>query len=245
MDPASAYLVRGFSFYLAEQGHGPVPAFVLWHISADYCRLKDGYRVQYTIFDTPVLSFALRHSASLFLRVFGWRMEGQLPDVPKCVMIAAPHTSNWDLPIMLFFAFAFKTKLFFMVKDAVFRWPLGPFFRWLGGIPIDRTKRNGMVEQSIQVFRENETLILVVPPSGTRSKVEYWKTGFYHIASGAQVPIVLGFLDYRRKVGGVGPVVVPNGNIEDDMKIIRAFYADITAKYPEKSSLSTVTSLER
>jgi len=168
-----------------------------------------------------------------------------LPEVPQCVMIAAPHTSNWDLPIMLFFAFAFRTKLFFMVKDAVFRWPFGPLFRWLGGIPIDRTKRNGIVEQSIQAFRENEQLTMVVPPSGTRSKVEYWKTGFYHIARGANVPIALGFLDYGRKVGGVGPTIVPTGDIEEDMKEIRAFYADITAKYPEKSSLTTAISLDR
>jgi 1-acyl-sn-glycerol-3-phosphate acyltransferase len=172
-------------------------------------------------------------------------MEGRLPDISKCVMIAAPHTSNWDLPIMLFFAFAFKTKLFFMVKDAIFVWPFGLLFRWLGGIPIDRSKRNGVVEQSIRAFRENATLILVVPPSGTRSKVEYWKTGFYHIASGARVPILLGFLDYRRKVGGVGPTIIPTGNIENDMKTIRTFYAGITAKHPEKSSLTTATSFER
>lgn len=197
-------------------------------------------RMQYTIFDTPVLSSALRRTASLFLRIFGWRMEGQFPDVPKCVMIAAPHTSNWDLPVMLFFAFAFQTKMYFMLKDATFRWPFGGFFRWLGGIPIDRTKSSGVVEQSIQAFRDNEQLVMVVPPSGTRSKVMYWKTGFYHIASGAGVPIVLGFLDYGRKVGGVGPAVDPTGDIEADMKTIRAFYANITAKYPEKSTLPSI-----
>ena len=196
--------------------------------------------MQYTIFDTPVLSSALRRTASLFLRIFGWRMEGKLPDVPKCVMIAAPHTSNWDLPIMLFFAFAFQTKLYFMLKDATFRWPFGGFFRWLGGIPIDRTKTSGMVEQSIQAFQDNEQLVMVVPPSGTRSKVMHWKTGFYHIADGAGVPIVLGFLDYGRKGGGVGPAVVPTGDIEADMKTIRAFYANITAKYPEKSIFSSI-----
>ena len=201
--------------------------------------------MHYTIFDTPILSSVLRRTAGLFLRVFGWRKEGQLPDIPKCVMIAAPHTSNWDLPVMLFFAFAFQTKLFFMVKDAVFRWPFGPLFRWLGGIPIDRTKPNGVVEQSIQAFRDNDELIMVVPPSGTRSKVRYWKTGFYHIANGAGVPIMLGFLDYRRKVGGVGPVVVPTGDIEADMQAVRAFYADITGKNPEKASLWTVASLDR
>ena len=196
--------------------------------------------MQYTIFDTPVLSSALRRTASLFLRIFGWRTEGKMPDVPKCVMIAAPHTSNWDLPVMLFVPFAFQTKLYFMLKDATFRWPFGGFFRWLGGIPIDRTKSSGVVEQTIQTFRDNEQLVMVVPPSGTRSKVMYWKTGFYHIASGAGVPIVLGFLDYGRKVGGVGPAVDATGDIEADMKTIRAFYANITAKYPEKATLPSI-----
>jgi 1-acyl-sn-glycerol-3-phosphate acyltransferase len=201
--------------------------------------------VHYTIFDTPILSFALRRSAALILRIFGWRTEGQLPEIPKCVMIAAPHTSNWDLPIMLFFVFAFKTKLYVMVKDATFRWPFGKFFRWLGCIPINRSKAHGVVAQSIQAFQENEELILMVPPSGTRAKVEYWKTGFYHIANGAGVPIVLGFLDYGRKVGGVGPMIIPTGDLEQDMKEIRAFYADITAKYPEKSSISTVAPTDK
>ena len=198
--------------------------------------------MQYTIFDTPILSFALRRWAALFLRIFGWRKEGQFPDAPKCVMIAAPHTSNWDLVIMLFLAFAFDTKLYFMMKDAVFRWPFAGLFKWLGGIPIDRSKSHGVVEQSIQAFRDNEKLVLVVPPSGTRAKVMRWKTGFYHIATGAGVPIALGFLDYGRKVGGIGPSVTPTGDIEEDMKIISAFYAGITGKYPEKVSLPTVGS---
>ena len=183
----------------------------------------------------------LRRSSSLILGIFGWRMEGQMPDIPKCVMIAAPHTSNWDMVVMLFFAFAFSTKLYFMIKDAVFRWPFGGFFRWLGGIPIDRTKSNGVVGQSIEAFQNNERLVLVVPPSGTRAKVMRWKTGFYHIATGAGMPIVLGFLDYGRKRGGVGPLISPTGNIEADMKEISDFYSGITAKYPEKSTLPTIT----
>lgn len=196
--------------------------------------------MQYTIFDTPLLSFTLRRSSWLCLRVFGWRTEGEFPDVPKCVMIAAPHTSNWDMVIMLFVAFALQTKLYFMLKDAAFRWPFGPFFRWLGGIPIDRSKSSGMVGQSIEAFRENEELILVVPPSGTRSKVMKWKTGFYHIANGAEVPILMGFLDYARKVGGIGPLVFPTGDIKADMKKIADFYTGITAKYPEKATLPTI-----
>lgn len=171
------------------------------------------------------------------MKIFGWRSEGRLTDTPKCVMIAAPHTSNWDMPIMLFTAFALDTKMYYMMKDAAFRWPFGGFFRWLGGIPIDRTKSNGVVGQSIEAFEDNEELVLVVPPSGTRSKSTRWKTGFYHIAVGAKVPIVLGFLDYARKAGGVGPTIMPTGDFEADMKKIGVFYAGVTAKYPEKKTL--------
>ncbi len=104
--------------------------------------------------------------------------------------------------------------------------------RWLGGVPIDRSKSNNVVEQSIELFHQSNRLILTVPPSGTRSRVSYWKTGFYHIANGASVPIVLGFLDYRLRAGGVGPAVQPTGDIAKDMKVISSFYADISGKYP-------------
>jgi 1-acyl-sn-glycerol-3-phosphate acyltransferase len=168
-------------------------------------------------------------------------MEGEVPDTPKYVLIAAPHTSNWDLPIMLCLAFAFRTSLFWMGKHTLFRRPFGPIMRWLGGIPIDRREAHNVVELSAQLFRNAERLVMVVPPEGTRQKVRYWKTGFYRIAESAHVPIVLGFLDYRRKVGGLGPVVVPTGDIDADMVVIRAFYADITGKYSDRFDQAQVT----
>jgi len=183
--------------------------------------------------------------AHLLLKIFRWRMEGSVPDLAKFVMIAAPHTSNWDLPITLTLAFTFKLKIFWMGKDAMFRWPFGAMFRWLGGIPIDRSQRKNMVEQTIDVFRRNEEMVIVIPPEGTRSKVRYWKTGFYHVANGAGVPIVLGFLDYRRKAGGFGPVLVPTGDIEADMGTIRAFYANIVGKYLDKSGQASVVDRDR
>jgi 1-acyl-sn-glycerol-3-phosphate acyltransferase len=196
--------------------------------------------VNYTIFDTPVLN-ALLHRLSFFLlKIFDWRTEGTLPKVRKYFMIAAPHTSNWDLPVMLTLSFAFRVKMFWMGKDALFRWPFGPLFRWLGGISIDRSKSTNVVAQSIELFREKEELVLVVPPEGTRKSVKSWKTGFYYIASGAGVPIVLGFLDYRRKAGGFGPAITPTGDIEADMEKIRAFYVNITGKYPAKTDHATV-----
>ena len=191
--------------------------------------------MNYTIFDTPVVNTLARMFSLFMLKLTGWKLEGKMPDIPKFVVIAAPHTSNWDLPYTLFFAFALNAKIYWMGKDALFRWPFGGVFKWLGGIPIDRSKSNSVVDTIIEALRKNEELILAVSPSGTRSKVAYWKTGFYHIANGANAPVVLGFLDYRRRAGGIGPVVYPTGDIEEDMKIIREFYSGITGKYPDKA----------
>ncbi len=166
----------------------------------------------------------------LILKLAGWKVSGHVPDIPKFVMIAAPHTSNWDLPYTLFVAFAMKVKIYWMGKKELFRPPFGPLLRWLGGIPIDRSKSNGVVGQSIQQLQDAEKLVLTVPPTGTRRKVMHWKTGFYHIAHGAGVPIVLGFLDYGRKMGGVGPLFYPTGDINADMKEIQAFYKDIQGR---------------
>lgn len=177
----------------------------------------------------------------IFLKLSGWRVEGEIPDIKKCVIIAAPHTSNWDFPITLAIAFALKVKIYWMGKSAIFRWPFGTFCRWLGGIPIDRSRTHRVVEQAVEAFKARERLIMVIPPEGTRKKVAYWKTGFYHIACGAQVPIVLGFLDYRRKAGGIGPTFQPTGCIEADMRSIRAFYATITGKCQKLFSNACMT----
>jgi 1-acyl-sn-glycerol-3-phosphate acyltransferase len=166
----------------------------------------------------------------VFLKIMGWRVEGKIPDIKKFVIIAAPHTSNWDFPITLAVAFALRMKIYWMGKAAMFRWPFAGTLRWLGGIPIDRSQSHNVVEQSIQAFHKLERLIMVVPPEGTRKKVSYWKTGFYHIAKGANVPIVLGFLDYKRKAGGIGPTFYPTGRLEEDLQKIQAFYAAITGK---------------
>jgi 1-acyl-sn-glycerol-3-phosphate acyltransferase len=165
------------------------------------------------------------------LKITGWRAEGRLPDVSKFVLIAAPHTSNWDFPIGVFTAFALRAKIYWMGKNTLFRWPFGVFFKWLGGIPVDRSRSNNMVLQTIRQFRDNERLIVAIPPSGTRKRVLKWKTGFYYIATGANVPIVLGFFNYPEKKAGFGPTYVPSGNIDSDMKEIRAFYSDIKGKH--------------
>lgn len=188
-----------------------------------------------TVHDVPLGKTLMRGLARIIFRVTGWRPAGKRPSLPKYVIIAAPHTSNWDFLYTLCLAFILEIKPFIMMKGDWFRWPLGPMLGWFGAIPIDRSRSTHVVARSIDAFHKRRRFVLLVPPSGTRSKVMHWKSGFYHIAVGANVPIVLGYLDYRRKVGGIGPIVHPTGNLEEDMKIIKAFYVGITAKYPEQA----------
>lgn len=191
--------------------------------------------MNHTIFNTPGLEEFLCRISRIILSLTGWRTEGRLPLIPKFVLVGAPHTSNWDLPLTLLVAFALRARIHWMGKTAIFRRPFKGFFQWLGGIPVERAQSDNLVEQSIQQFHCNDRLILTIAPAGTRQRVVRWKSGFYHIACGADVPIVLGFLDYRRKVGGIGPVVYPTGNITVDMEAIRAFYDSVTGKNPAQS----------
>ncbi len=191
-----------------------------------------------TVHDVPLARTLMAGLARIVFRLTGWKPAGKRPSLSKYVIIAAPHTSNWDFLYTLCLAFILEIKPFIMMKADWFRWPLGSLFRWFGAIPVDRSKSTRVVERSIEAFHKHPRFVLLVPPAGTRSKVMYWKTGFYHIAMGANVPIVLGYLDYRRKVGGIGPIVHPTGDTEGDMKIIRDFYAGITAKYPKQALIS-------
>ena len=195
--------------------------------------------MNYTLLDVPLLKNLLRFCAVLYLKITGWKREGQVPNLDKFLIIAAPHTSNWDFPISLAMLLAFKVRAYWMGKDSMFRWPYGLLFRLLGGIPIDRSKANNAVEQSIKAIKERKKMVLMLSPEGTRKKVAYWKTGFYHIAHGSGVPIVLGYLDYARKVGGIGGLVYASGNIESDMNAIQLFYSNVTARHPEKSSVAS------
>jgi 1-acyl-sn-glycerol-3-phosphate acyltransferase len=188
--------------------------------------------MHHTIFQTPGVNTALRALSLAFLRLNGWRVEGSLPpDTPKCVLIAAPHTSNWDLPYTLMCAFALQLNIVWMGKASIFRFPFGALMRWLGGIAVDRSKANNLVAASAAALVAAEgRLQLVVPPEGTRGKTRHWKTGFYFIALEARVPIVLAFMDYQRKVAGLGPVFVPSGDVERDMTEIKRFYAGVKGR---------------
>lgn len=171
-----------------------------------------------------------------FLKVLGWRLEGSVPDVPKYVFVAAPHTSNWDFLIFLAVTFASRMRCIWMGKDSLFRPPFGVLFTWLGGIPIDRSSSQSVVWQAVQAFQSREEIIMGISPEGTRKKTDHWKKGFYYVALGANVPLVFGFADYGRKVAGFGPTFMPTGDIQADMEIIRDFYKDIKGKFPENVS---------
>ena len=174
-----------------------------------------------------------RALARAWLRFFGWKVEGSLPPGIKAVAIAYPHTTNWDLPFMLAVAYHLGVRPSWLGKRQIFRAPFGGFMRWLGGISVDRSARTNMVAQVVERFAEIDRLFLVIPPSATRHKAAHWKSGFYHIARGANVPILCTFLDYTRKVGGIGRVVIPSGDVRADMDLIREFYVGVQGRYPE------------
>jgi len=189
-----------------------------------------------TIFDTPIVNTLLRWLSVAFLRLTGWQVVGKLPaDAAKSVLIAAPHTSNWDLPYTLMVAFALRLNVYWMGKTSLFKPPFRGLMMWLGGIPVDRGQSNNLVAaSSAAIMQAAGPLQLIVPPEGTRSGTRYWKTGFYYIAAGAGVPIVMAYLDYDKKIGGLGPVFQTTGDIAADMLAIKAFYADVKGKNPDQ-----------
>ena len=189
-----------------------------------------------TIFTTPVVNTVLRGLSVAFLRLTGWTVEGALPPgAAKSVFIAAPHTSNWDLPYTLMVAFALRLNPYWMGKHSIFKPPFRGLMMWLGGIPVNREQSNNLVAASSQALTEAQgPLQLIVPPEGTRSKTRYWKTGFYYIALGAKVPIVMAYMDYTAKRSGLGPVFEPSGDIETDMAAIKAFYKPFKGRNPDQ-----------
>ena len=188
--------------------------------------------MHHTIFDTPIVNTLLRWGSIGFLRLTGWQVVGSLPpNAVKSVLIAAPHTSNWDLPYTLMVAFVLRLNVYWMGKSSLFKPPFRGVMMWLGGLPVDRAQSNNLVAaSSAAIVAAAGPLQLIVPPEGTRSGTRFWKTGFYYIAEGAGVPIVLAYLDYDKKVGGLGPVFQPTGDIEADMVAIKAFYAGVAGK---------------
>jgi 1-acyl-sn-glycerol-3-phosphate acyltransferase len=171
--------------------------------------------------------------ARWFLRRGGWRIEGERPPYDSFVLIAAPHTSNWDFPYMLAFATLFDIKISWLAKHSLFYPPMGWITRVLGGIPIERHKNSNVVAELVDLLKNDPKLVLAVPAEGTRSYSDYWKSGFYHIARGAGVPIVPSYLDYGQRRGGFGPALIPTDDVKADMDYLREFYGPMMGKHPE------------
>ncbi|MDX1693867.1 MAG: lysophospholipid acyltransferase family protein [Ketobacteraceae bacterium] len=197
---------------------------------------------RHTIFNTPIITPLCQLFSRLLLSLAGWKVEGKRPDIPKYVLIAAPHTSNWDFYYLILMAFYYRMPICWMGKDSLFHGWRGPFMRWLGGIPVNRSSASNLVNDTVAAFRQTDSMTIAIPPEGTRGQVTYWKSGFYHIARGADVPIVLGYLDFGRKCGGLGPVFWPTGDFDTDLKEIKAFYGPIQGKHRQNFSGDAVKS---
>jgi 1-acyl-sn-glycerol-3-phosphate acyltransferase len=167
-----------------------------------------------------------------FYRTRGWKATGTPPADRRCVIIAAPHTSNWDFVNLLGLTSDLGVKVHFMGKTSLFRWPLRRFMADMGGIPVDRHTRHNAVQAMVDEFARRKEFMLVIAPEGTRSAVTQWRTGFYHIAQAAGVPLVIGMMDYGKKSGGLGPAIMPSGDYRADMAKIVEFYCGVTPRNP-------------
>ncbi|RLD59952.1 MAG: acyltransferase [Bacteroidetes bacterium] len=179
-------------------------------------------------------------SRVLLVNLLGWKFEGELPKIKKYVLIVAPHTSAMDFLIGRLYSTVFCLNINILQKKELFFFPLGSILKYLGGIPVDRGKDANIVFQLTEKFDSNEYMALAIAPEGTRKKVTHWKKGFYYIAQKANVPIVVAFIDYKRKVVGIKKVITPSGNIKDDMIEIKNCYKDVTAKIPENFSIGNI-----
>jgi 1-acyl-sn-glycerol-3-phosphate acyltransferase len=181
--------------------------------------------VRITIFSTPVLAPILQFLSIVGLRLFGWRAVGKVPKgLRKYVIIAAPHTSYWDFPLFVLIVFALRMNLNVFIKHTLFIGPLGWFLRYCGGVPVDRRAAGARVRQTVQEFEKNDDMVLLITPEGTRSPQPNWKTGFYHIASEANVPIAIAFVDTAARRAGIDYFFTPTGDLDKDLSEIKAFY---------------------
>lgn len=185
----------------------------------------------------------MRLIVRLVLKLMGWKIVGAYPSqYKKSIVIEAPHTSMWDFIIGWMAFYSLKVRVRFLIKKELFFFPLGIIIKAMGAIPVDRGKRNNMVDYVVSLFDNYEELVVTITPEGTRKKTTHWKKGFWYIAMKAKLPIIVGYLDYKKKEGGVGFVMWPSGNFEEDFKKIEDFYRDKTAKHPEKFNLTNTKS---
>jgi len=173
--------------------------------------------------------------ARALLRWSGWQLVGDAPDVARCVIVFAPHTSSWDFPLLLAVREAFGHPVAYLAKHTLFRFPLAGLLRGTGAIPVDRTERHALVSTLARAFRERATLWLALSPEGTRDFTDHWKSGFYHVAREADVPVLLAFIDSSRRECGLGALIDLTGDVDADMAQLRSFYADKRGIVPERT----------
>lgn len=181
-----------------------------------------------------LLSRLVRKALVTFYRIRGWKAHGAPPADGRCVIIAAPHTSNWDFLYFIGLTEDIGIQPHFMAKDSLFRWPMGKFMRDMGGVPVVRSSRQNVVDTMAAEFARRDRFMLTIAPEGTRGKVGQWRTGFYHIAMKAGVPLVVGMMDYGTKTGGLGPAIWPTGDYDADMAKIFELYRTVTPKHPTR-----------
>jgi len=179
----------------------------------------------------------VRWICALYLRLGGWKLRGDWPALDKAVLVAAPHTSNWDGINMLATAGYYRVKLRWMGKKSLTEGPFGGIIKWLGCVPIDRSAANDVVRAMADVFATEQKIVLAIPPEGTRSATKAWKTGFYHIAREAGVPLVLSVLDYGTKTVSLAAIVHPSGDYEADLPVIQSYYANAKGKKADQFTL--------
>jgi 1-acyl-sn-glycerol-3-phosphate acyltransferase len=188
-----------------------------------------------TVFSTPIITPCLRLLSIIILKLMGWKAVGRPIENARFVLIGAPHTSNWDFPLMIMVVLKLRLKVFWMGKHSLFPFPVGWFMKWLGGIPVDRSRAQNLVDQTVAQYKSEPEMIVLVPPEGTRSKVKEWKTGFYRIAANAEVPVLMGYVDASKKEAGLADFYYPTGDLEADIAAIRAFYAEKVGINPENA----------
>jgi len=172
--------------------------------------------------------------AAFLLRIFGWKPINNMPKESRYVVIAAPHTSNWDFPLGICYIFATGMPFRYMGKDALFKWPQKYLFKALGGIGVDRSNKNKLTSRMAKFINSQDKIALALAPEGTRSNSKYWRSGFYYIALEAKVPIAMAVIDFEKKEIGIKTSFMPTGNLDADMTIIRDFFKNIKGKYPNK-----------
>ena len=187
----------------------------------------------------------LKFLSKKILNLNGWQLDVTIPKEKKFVLIAAPHTSNWDFPLALLVFAILDLKIHWVAKIQMFRGPLHYLFTAMGGIPVDRSAAQGFISQIVDRFNHAEEMVLAIAPEGTRSKADYWKPGFYYIALEANVPICLGYIDYSKRTLGFAQTIIPSGDIEKDFEQIKLFYQDIKGKHPGKQSIIRIQNTEQ